>query len=335
MKMRLAALALAAAFLISGCTVPPTPNTETAATTATTAATGTATVIAKTTTATAATTTVITTAPTTTASSVTRDNLIAHPAAWENIPAYSGEAFSVLQGGRPYFTAAEITATAFEYYSELDSLGRCGAALACCGKEIMPTDERGPIGNIKPSGWSQAKYDYVDGKYLYNRCHLIGWQLSGENANSQNLFTGTRYLNVEGMLPFENMVADYIKETDNHVMYRVTPWFLKDELLARGVQIEAYSVEDNGEGICLNVFCYNVQPRVTIHYANGHSAEATADPTTATTVAVSYILNTRSKKIHRPDCRSVAAISAANKQAYNGTVDELLKQGYTACGNCF
>ena len=177
-------------------------------------------------------------------------------------------------GGDPDFSENEITSVSYEYYSELDALGRCGVCIASVGQDIMPTEKRGSIGQVKPTGWHTVKYDFVDGKYLYNRCHLIGFQLTGENANKRNLITGTRYLNVEGMLPFENMVADYVKETGNHVMYRVTPIFVGDELLARGVHIEAESVEDGGDGIMFNVFCYNVQPGVVLDYATG---EGTAD----------------------------------------------------------
>lgn len=274
------------------------------------------------------------TSHTTTADTSLSERLSDRPTTWDDVPTFTGDTFAVLQDGKPYFTTAEIATQAFELYSELDTLGRCGAALACCGKEIMPTDERGPIGNVKPSGWSQAKYSHVDGGFLYNRCHLIGWQLSGENANPLNLITGTRWLNVEGMLPFENMVADYIKETDHHVMYRITPWFVKDELLARGVQMEAYSVEDGGEGICFNVFCYNIQPRVEINYTNGSSSE-TADTTATTAAPVTYILNTKTKRIHRPDCPSVKDIRESNKQLFCGKMAELTKQGYSACGNCF
>ncbi len=184
---------------------------------------------------------------------------------------YTGEPYVVINGNQPEFTQAEITDEYFENYAPLDEYGRCGKAFACLGKETMPTEERGAIGSVKPTGWQTVKYDCVDGKYLYNRCHLIGFQLSGENANKRNLITGTRYLNVDGMLPFENMVADYIDETDNHVMYRVTPVFSGDDLVAEGVQIEAYSVEDEGEGICFNVYCFNVQPGVVIDYATGLS----------------------------------------------------------------
>ncbi len=190
------------------------------------------------------------------------------------LPPYSGEPYISVCGGDPDFSEDEITSVSFEYYSELDALGRCGVCIASVGQDIMPTEKRGSIGQVKPTGWHTVKYDFVDGKYLYNRCHLIGFQMTGENANKRNLITGTRYLNVEGMLPFENMVADYVKETGNHVMYRVTPIFVGDELLARGVHIEAESVEDGGDGIMFNVFCYNVQPGVVLDYATG---EGTAD----------------------------------------------------------
>lgn len=189
-----------------------------------------------------------------------------------NVPEFSGEAYVVINQNRPEFAQEDHTTEAYEYYSPLDILGRCGYTMACLGQELMPTGDRGAIGMIKPSGWHTVKYDFVDGKYLYNRCHLIGFQLAGENANEQNLITGTRYMNTEGMLPFENMVADYITQTGNHVLYRVTPVFDGDNLLARGVQIEALSMEDNGSGICFNVYCYNAQPGVTIDYATGSSA---------------------------------------------------------------
>lgn len=188
-----------------------------------------------------------------------------------NLPAYSGEAYVELNDNVPSFSKADITTKAFEQYSELDELGRCGVAYANVCKETMPTEKRGNIGMIKPSGWHTVKYDNVDGKYLYNRCHLIGYQLTAENANEENLITGTRYLNIEGMLPFENLVADYVEETDNHVLYRVTPIFKGENLLASGVQMEAYSVEDKGKGVSFNVYCYNVQPDITINYSNGES----------------------------------------------------------------
>ena len=188
-----------------------------------------------------------------------------------NLPAYSGEAYVELNDNVPSFSKNDMTSKAFEKYSELDALDRCGAAYANVCKETMPTEERGNIGMIKPSGWHTVKYDNVDGKYLYNRCHLIGYQLTAENANEKNLITGTRYLNIEGMLPFENMIADYIDETDNHVLYRVTPIFKGDNLLASGVQMEAYSVEDKGKGVSFNVYCYNVQPGIEINYSDGTS----------------------------------------------------------------
>lgn len=189
------------------------------------------------------------------------------------IPEYSGELYIEINGNQPDFTEDELTTQSFETYSELDTLGRCGVAYANIGLDLMPTEKRGRIGQVKPTGWHTVKYDIVDGKYLYNRCHLIGYQLSGENANEKNLITGTRYLNVEGMLPFENMVADYVKETGNHVLYRVTPVFDGLNLVATGVQMEAYSVDDDGDGISYNVFVYNVQPGIEIDYQTGKSTE--------------------------------------------------------------
>ncbi len=191
----------------------------------------------------------------------------------DSIPEYSGQPYVTLNGNKPDFHPGDMTDEPFEYYSDLDLWGRCGMAYANICEEIMPTEPRGEIGQVKPTGWYTVKYDCVDGKYLYNRCHLIGYQLAGENANEKNLITGTRYLNVEGMLPFENMVDGYVDDTGNHVLYRVTPIFSGMELVARGVQMEALSVEDNGEGICFNVYVYNVQPGVTIDYATGESWE--------------------------------------------------------------
>ena len=227
----------------------------------------------------------------------------------------------------PQFTEEQITTESFESYSDLDDLGRCGPAIACIGKDIMPTEERGAIGQVKPSGWQMAKYDIVDGKYLYNRCHLIGYQLSGENANEKNLITGTRYMNMEGMLPFENMVAAYIEETDNHVMYRVTPIFTENNLLADGVQMEAFSVEDNGKGISFNVFVYNMQPGIEINYLDGTS-KLESDSDFEETVEKQniqdekndtlYILNTNTMKFHSEDCSSIKDIKPKNKESYNG-----------------
>ena len=191
----------------------------------------------------------------------------------EDIPAYSGEPYVTIQNNQPDFDEGDLTTEAFETYSELDYLGRCGVAYANVCLEIMPTEPRGEIGQVKPTGWHTVKYDCVDGKYLYNRCHLIGYQLAGENANRQNLITGTRYLNVTGMLPFENMVDDYVDETGNHVLYRVTPIYSGTNLVADGVQMEALSVEDGGEGVCFSVYVYNVQPGITIDYTTGDSWE--------------------------------------------------------------
>jgi len=190
----------------------------------------------------------------------------------EDIPDYDGEsAYCVINDNVPFFVVTPDMTESFEVYTDLDELGRCGVVYANIGPDLMPTEERGSISGVKPSGWVTAKYDCVDGKYLYNRCHLIGFQLTGENANKQNLITGTRYMNVDGMLPFENMVADYLKETGNHVMFRVYPVFDGDNLVADGVLMEAWSVEDEGEGICFNVFVYNIQPGVEIDYATGES----------------------------------------------------------------
>lgn len=208
----------------------------------------------------------------------------------------------------------------------------------------MPTEDRGSIGQVKPSGWHTVKYDCVDGKYLYNRCHLIGYQLTAENANENNLITGTRYLNVEGMLPFENMVADYIKETGNHVLYRVTPIFEGNNLVASGVHMEAKSVEDNGEDILFNVYCYNAQPGVGIDYATGESwldtgsgaesPNSTSQSSSVESGEVTYILNTNSHKFHDPSCSSVDQMSDSNKEEFTGTRDEVIAMGYEPCGRC-
>ncbi len=267
-------------------------------------------------------------------------------ASLEGIPDYSGKAYVELNGNNPEFKENEIVSKSYEYYSELDSLGRCGYTIACVGKDIMPTEDRESISSVKPSGWINKKYDtkLVDGGYVYNRCHLIGFQLTGENANKNNLITGTRYLNIEGMLPFENMVADYVKETGNHVMYRVTPLFAGNNLLASGVKIEGWSVEDDGEGICFNVFAYNVQPGITINYATGDNAlngdglpetdSDTEDAEIGTAPAMTYILNTSSKKVHTPKCSAASDMNEANKQEYTGYLDDLLADGYTACKSC-
>lgn len=201
------------------------------------------------------------------------ENTISYTTSYDltTIPKYVDQPYVVLNDNKPVFGEEDYDCDAYEMYSELDYLGRCGPAFAKVGIETMPIEERGEIGQVKPTGWQTVKYDVVEGKYLYNRCHLIGFQLTGENANKGNLITGTRYMNVDGMLPFENMVADYVQETQNHVLYRVTPIFEGENLVASGVQIEAKSVEDDGQGICFNVYVYNVQPGVTIDYSNGES----------------------------------------------------------------
>lgn len=249
----------------------------------------------------------------------------------KDIPAYAGQPYIAINENQPYFSDTDTT-DAFETYSELDGLGRCGVAYANICRELMPTEERGDIGSVKPTGWQSVQYDSVDGKHLYNRCHLIGFQLAGENANKKNLITGTRAMNVDGMLPFENMVADYVKETDNHVLYRVTPVFEGDNLVADGVVIEAYSVEDNGEGICFHVFCYNNQPGITIDYKTGESRLSTASGAEGETQT--YVLNVSSKKFHNPDCSGVESMRASNRQTYGGTREELINQGYSPCGIC-
>ena len=249
-----------------------------------------------------------------------------------DIPAYSGDPYVVVGDNTPEFPQEDQVPVSFEEYSPLDSLGRCGTAYACVSPDTMPTEERGDIGQVKPTGWHTVKYDCVDGKYLYNRCHLIGYQLTGENANEENLITGTRYLNVEGMLPFENLVADYVKETDHHVLYRVTPIFDGDDLVASGVRMEAWSVEDQGDDVCFDVYVYNRQPGVAIDYATGDSwleEDGTSQSEEAT-----YILNTRSKKFHLPDCSGAASMSEDNRQTYTGSRDDLIAQGYSPCGQC-
>lgn len=286
-----------------------------------------------------------------------------------DVPAYSGEPYTAVNNNEPYFISDNLTTEAFENYSELDALGRCGVAYANVCLETMPTEKRGSISEVKPTGWHSVKYDNVDGKSLYNRCHLIGYQLTAENANQQNLITGTRYLNVDGMLPFENMVADYVKETDNHVLYRVTPIFTGDNLVADGVLMEGYSVEDEGDGICFCVYAYNVQPGITIDYATGDSwlssekgnsdsssggnsavSQSAADKSGTQQAAVQtesvketsapvstgteYILNTNTKKFHYPSCSSVKQMKASNKKEYTGSRDDLIAQGYDPCKKC-
>lgn len=275
------------------------------------------------------------------------------------IPAYSGSAYVALNDNKPNFTDSDLTTKSYEHYSDLDSLGRCGVAMACVGKDTMPKsgEQRGSISSVTPTGWHNARYEFVDGKMVYNRCHLIAHQLTDENANEKNLITGTRSLNIDGMLPFENMVADYVKETGNHVIYRVTPIFQGSELVARGVQMEGESVEDKGEGVLFNVYCYNVEPGVTIDYATGYtqadgtkgstgSSNNTSSGSSTSTTSSStntssqddtvqtYVLNTNNHKFHKPDCTAVSHMADKNKQTVNAKRSDLISQGYTACGIC-
>lgn len=278
----------------------------------------------------------------------------------DEIPAYDGNAVVELNKNVPGFTKDEITTKSFESYGKLDKLGRCTTASACIGKDLMPTKDRESIAGVKPTGWKQNKYPGLvdsDPPYLYNRCHMIGYQLTGENANEKNLITGTRYMNVEGMLPYENQVADYIIDTGNHVMYRVTPVFTGKNLLCDGVQIEAYSVEDKGKGVCFNVFCYNVQPGVTIDYKDGSNK---ADPNYKKVVSAdqfvitggnsvtnvdrsapvqkdtgaTYVLNKNSKKFHLPTCDSVKDMKEKNKEYSTKTREEIIADGYDPCKRC-
>ena len=262
------------------------------------------------------------------------------------VPAYSGKAYIKINGGQPFFDDEEKAAAtaSYEFYSALDTLGRCGYAEASVGMDIMPTEERGSIGSVKPSGWHTVKYDIVDGKYLYNRCHLIGYQLTGENANEKNLITGTRYLNIDGMLELENLIADYVKETENHVLYRVTPIFEGAELVARGVLMEAWSVEDNGRGVCFCVYAYNVQPGVDIDYKTGASRLSGEEPPAEEPPAddsgegegehITYILNTSTRRFHLPTCSGVASMAEKNKLEFTGPREDLLMDDFVPCGTC-
>lgn len=279
----------------------------------------------------------------------------------EDIPASSDSGYVFINNNEPEFTDEELTTDAFEAYSPLDYLGRCGPAYACLGRELMPTEERESISHIHPSGWQSVQYDIVEGGSLYNRSHLIGFQMSGENDNEENLVTGTRYMNAHVMLPFENMVADYIRDTGNHVLYRVTPVFEGSNLVASGLQMEALSVEDGGADICFNVYVYNVQPGIEIDYATGDSwlasgysvgdtgaADKSGSEFGNSTVgsaaklpdsgdsngAQSYVLNTNSKKFHNPDCGSVDDMSPENRSNFKGSRSDLIKHGYEPCGNC-
>lgn len=278
------------------------------------------------------------------------------PVSSSDIPAYSGQAYAEINGNVPDFSESDLTTRSYEKYGDLDSLGRCTTCIANVGQDLMPTAKRGSIGMIKPTGWHTVKYDWVDGKYLYNRCHLIGYQLTAENANEKNLITGTRYMNVDGMLPFENMIADYVKETGNHVLYRVTPVFDGSNLVAGGVHMEAESVEDKGAGVEFNVYCYNVEPGVRIDYTDGSSqadgskaGSSGADSSGAAAAASSagsqsaqsgtsseqtYVLNTNTGKFHRPGCNSLNHMKASNRKTVTGSRDQLISQGCEPCKNC-
>ena len=276
----------------------------------------------------------------------------------EEVPEYTGQPYVEINDNEPIFTEDELTTDSYEEYSPLDELGRCQTAEACVGEDLMPTQKRESISSVKPTGWVNKEYDGIDGGYLYNRCHLIGFQLTGENANERNLITGTRYMNVDGMLPFEDEVADYVKETDNHVMYRVTPIYSGDDLVASGVQMEAKSVEDGGTGVTFNVYVYNVQPYVVINYETGESYqteelatpegewapgteaevtdknESNSSTTSKSTKKETYILNRNTNKFHKSTCSGVKDIKAENKEEYTGSRSDLIKEGYEPCGRC-
>lgn len=264
--------------------------------------------------------------------------------AYGDIPPYAGEPYAVINGNKPFFTREEITDRAYESYSRLDALGRCGVAMACVGRELMPTEERESLSAVNPTGLvykgrsNNNKYSFIDGTYVYNRCHLIGFQLTGENANEENLITGTRYFNIEGMLPFENMIADFVREGGKHVMLRVTPYYLDYDYVARGVLMEGYSVEDRGEEICFCVFVYNVQPGVIIDYFTG---ENKLDPESGhteeeVTSAPTYVLNFDSMKYHLPDCYHAENMKEEYRINYDGSVADFkfIHRGYAPCGIC-
>lgn len=279
----------------------------------------------------------------------------------KDIPEYSKTPYAVLNNNKPNFTDKEKQKKkSFEKYSRLDKLGRCGVAYANISTDLMPRKKRGNISEVHPTGWIQNEYAFISDGHIYNRCHLIGYQLTGENANKRNLITGTRYMNVEGMLPFENEVANYITSTKNHVLYRVTPIFEGDNLLASGVEMEAWSVEDNGKGVCFNVYCYNVQPGVMITYANGNNkADGTvkgnitgksyskgnksktytynkksSNKNKSASASGTYILNINSKKFHLPSCSGTRNMNPKNRKTYKGKRSQLIKEGYDPCGWC-
>lgn len=249
---------------------------------------------------------------------------------FSDVPAYSGETYCVLNGNIPYFDTAMNTGT-FEYYGSLDDEGRCTVASASLSKELMPTEKRGDISHVHPTGWVQAVYECVEYGSLWNRSHLIAFSLAGENDNERNLITGTRYMNAVGMQEFELPVGDYIRKTGNHVLYRVTPVFDGTDLVARGVHMEAWSVEDNGKGICYNVFCYNVQPDIIIDYATGDSDY---DPDIKQSDIKHYVLNTSTRKFHDPSCPNISDIKDSKRSDFTGTRDAIVKQGYIPCNGC-
>lgn len=282
---------------------------------------------------------------------------------------FSGKAYKVINNNNPNFSIAQLKKkSSYEKYGKLDKLGRCSTCIAMIGKDLMPSEPRGTIGMIKPTGWHTIRYDFIDGKYLYNRCHLIGYQLTGETTNEKNLITGTRYLNINGMLSFENQAAEYIKNTGNHVLYRVTPIYKGNELLARGVHMEAKSVEDKGKGVKFNVYCFNAEPGVKINYKTGDSVAADGskgksvktgygEDTSGKSSSLSsnsaakktesnktpksdktdsskttYILNTNTMKFHRPDCGSVDSMT--HKKTVKSGRSALINKGYDPCGRC-
>jgi len=292
------------------------------------------------------------------------------------IEEYKGIPFVLLNDNVPSFSEKDFVTSSYIAFSKLDSIGRTGTGMACLGKDTLPVEARGQIGDVRPSGWHTVRYDdLIEDRFLYNRCHVLGYQLSGDNATPENLFTGTRYLNIESMLFFENRVATYLRENDgNHVLYRVTPVYEEDNLVASGVQMEAYSVEDQGEGICFNAYVYNVQPGILINYANGESerdphykpdgvisAAAAYSMLTGTEVLrlepvssmseeadvrtiptepvanekeTTYILNTNTKKFHYPECKSVDDMKEKNKKSFSGTREDAINAGYKPCKRC-
>lgn len=250
-----------------------------------------------------------------------------------SIPAFTNEPYVVIDNNKPDFADSDLVSKSYEKYGELDSLGRCTSCIACVGKDLMPTQKRDSISAVKPTGWQSQRYDFVDGGSLYNRCHLIAYQLTGENANKKNLITGTRYLNVN-MIEFEDKVANYVRGTNKHVLYRVTPIFKDSELVARGVHMEGMSVEDKGKSVCFNVYCYNNQPRVEIDYKTGKSKEKDSSNNPKDNSKGTYIINTNNKKFHKPDCDSVKQMSEKNKKVFNGSRSDLIDSGYTPCGAC-